>query len=286
MKKKLRVVLWEYLQLTLGPAIVAIGLVAFLEPYTIAPGGVTGIAILIKKTTGFPMDITNIVINGPLFIAGLILLGKRFGIKTGYATLALSVFIRIFTQFISMDVLLLEDVLLAAIYGGAFVGIGLGLVFRVGGSTGGTDLAGAILNKFIPRLSTPKMMMVIDLIIVVISGVVNRSLETALYSVITLFLVTKIADLMLEGLSYAKEFIIFSDKYNEIGEAVLNNLGRGVTVLKGQGFYTKEDKSVLLCIVNRDEIHKMKAIIKQIDGDAFVRVATVHEVMGEGFTDE
>ncbi|MFA5528748.1 MAG: YitT family protein, partial [Peptostreptococcales bacterium] len=123
MKKKLRVVLWEYLQLTLGPAIVAIGLVAFLEPYTIAPGGVTGIAILIKKTTGFPMDITNIVINGPLFIAGLILLGKRFGIKTGYATLALSVFIRIFTQFISMDVLLLEDVLLAAIYGGAFVGI-------------------------------------------------------------------------------------------------------------------------------------------------------------------
>ncbi len=284
--KKIRWVLWDYFLMTLGTFLMALALVSFLEPYIIAPGGVTGLAIIIKKVIGVPMDITNLVINVPLFIMGLVMLGKRFGFNTAYATVMLSVFIRVTSMTINIDNFYLEDMLLAAIYGGVIMGVGIGLVFRTGGTTGGTDLAGALLHKYFPHISIPKLMMVLDLFIVVGSGIINRKLETALYSIIALFILVRVADLIVEGLNYAKEFIIISEKHEEIGNAIIHKLDRSATVLRSKGLFSGEDKNVLMCIVSRSEVALLKKTIEEIDQYAFVRVSTVYEVLGEGFTRE
>lgn len=282
--KNMLYALTNYIFLTLGTFIMAFALVFFLEPYTIAPGGVTGLAIIIRKVAGIPIDVTNLIINVPLFIVGLILLGKKFGFKTAYATVALSAFIRLIYTFYEVHIFYLEDLLLASIYGGVIMGVGIGLVFRTGGTTGGTDLAGAILHKFFPNISIAKLMMVLDLMIVIASGIVDKKLATSLYSIISLYILVKVADAIVEGLNYAKEFIIISDKYVEIGEAIIKKMDRGATVLKSQGLYTGKEKNVLLCIVSRSEVASLKKVIEEIDEKAFVTVSSVHEVLGEGFT--
>lgn len=282
--KKIRSVLWEYFLMTLGTFLMAIALVSFLEPYIIAPGGVTGLAIIVKKIAGVPMDVTNLVINVPLFIMGLVVLGKKFGFNTAYATVMLSVFIRISMMYVDVDAFYLEDTLLAAIYGGVIMGIGIGLVFKTGGTTGGTDLAGAILHKYFPNISIAKLMMVLDFFIVVGSGIVNQRLETALYSIIALFILVRVADLIVEGLNYAKEFIIISEKHEEIGYAIIHKMDRSATVLKSKGLFSGEEKNVLMCIVSRSEVALLKKTVEKIDPFAFVTVSTVYEVLGEGFS--
>lgn len=276
-------ILFDYLLITIGTLMMAFGLIFFLEPNTIAPGGVTGLAIVIQKISGIPIDITNLVINIPLFIIGLMTLGKKFGLKTAYGTLTLSLFIRLIITILGENLIGVEDLLLSALYGGVLMGVGIGLVFKGGGTTGGTDLAGAILNKYIPSLSIPKLMMMIDLIIVATAGIVNKKLETALYSVITLYIIVKIADFIIEGLNYAKAFFIISNHPVKIGEEIMSTLDRGVTVLQGRGMYTGNDKDVLLCIVDRSQVAKLKNIVHTIDENAFIMVTTVHEVLGEGF---
>ncbi|WP_069648888.1 YitT family protein [Caloranaerobacter ferrireducens] len=268
----------EYIGITIGTIIMALSLNLFLEPNTIAPGGVTGLAIVIKKIVGIDVDITNLAINIPLFIFGLIVLGKAFGAKTLYGTFALSFFIRILP-----NGNLVNELLLAAIFGGVLMGIGLGIVFRFGGTTGGTDLAGAILNKYFPGFSTATFMMSIDLCVVAIAGIVDKKLETSLYSVIALYIIVKVIDLILEGLGYAKAFFIISQYPDKIGNTILEKLNRGVTVLKGRGMYTGQDRDVLLCVVNRSQVTKLKEIVHQIDKNAFVMVADIYEVLGEGF---
>ncbi|WP_427340377.1 YitT family protein [Caloranaerobacter sp. DY30410] len=268
----------EYIGITIGTIIMALSLNLFLEPNTIAPGGVTGLAIVIKKIVGIDVDITNLAINIPLFIFGLIVLGKAFGAKTLYGTLALSFFIRTLP-----NGNLVNELLLAAIFGGVLMGIGLGIVFRFGGTTGGTDLAGAILNKYFPGFSTATFMMSIDLCVVAIAGIVDKKLETSLYSVIALYIIVKVIDLILEGLGYAKAFFIISQYPDKIGNTILEKLNRGVTVLKGRGMYTGKDRDVLLCVVNRSQVTKLKEIVHQIDKNAFVMVADIYEVLGEGF---
>lgn len=273
----------EYAGMALGSALMAFALHFFLQPNTIAPGGVTGLAVVIQRVTGIPMDLTNLVINIPLFIAGIIILGKAFGVKTAYATLMLSIFLRLFVIFFGSTVTLTTDILLAAVYGGVSMGVGLGLIFRLGGTTGGTDLAGAMMNHYFPSLSTAKMMMILDLIIVAIAGLVERRIETALYSIIALYITVKLTDFIVEDLSYAKAFYIISDKPIEISERIIHELGRGVTALEATGMYTGSHKNILLCVVNRAEVSKLKKMVYEVDPTAFMMVTTIHEVMGEGF---
>ncbi len=284
MKERFRSsVIVDYLLITLGTMIMAFALVFFLEPNTIAPGGVTGLAIVIQRVSGIPIDVTNLAINIPLFMLGLVTLGKYFGLKTAYGTVVLSVFIRVFMNILGTDFIMVNDLLLASLYGGVLVGIGMGLVFKTGGTTGGTDLAGAILHKYIPSISIPKLMMGFDLVIVAAAGIVNRKIETSLYSIIALYISVKIADFIVEDLNYAKAFYIISNRSQEIGNEILKDLNRGVTVLKAQGMYTGSDKEVLLCVVDRNQMTKLKKIVHGIDENAFVMVTTVHEVLGEGF---
>lgn len=266
------------LGLTLGVFVLAVGLIFFLEPNTIASGGVTGFAIGFKELTNIPIYLTNLIINIPLFIIGVMVLGKNFGWKTLYSTALLSLFLKIIpSQAVT------PDLLLSSIFGGLVAGIGLGIVFKSGGTTGGTDLAGAILNKFFPSLSLANFMMIIDLLVVVFAGIVTRNIEISFYSIIALFITVKVVDLMLEGFGYSKGFLIITDKPEEIGIKIMKDLDRGVTLFKGKGMYSKEDKDVMLCVVNRAQFTKTKDIVNDIDSNAFIMVVEVSEVLGEGF---
>lgn len=256
----------------------AVALEYFLAPNTIAPGGVTGFAIVIEKTSAIPIYITNLVINIPLFILGAKILGRVTALKTLYATLLLSFFLKVLPP-----ATLTYDLLLAAIFGGVLAGIGLGIVFKFGGTTGGTDLAGAILNRKIPGLSLATFMMIIDIFVVAFAGIVERKIETSLYSVIALFVTVKVIDMILEGIGYLKGFFIITDHPDEISERLMKDLDRGVTALTGKGMYTKENKDVLLCVVNRSQFSQTKEIVKEVDPKAFIMVTEMYEVFGEGF---
>ncbi|NLJ99273.1 MAG: YitT family protein [Tissierellia bacterium] len=266
------------LGLTIGVFLLAVGLVLFLEPNTIAPGGVTGFAIAFKKIINIPIYITNLLINVPLFILGVIILGKSFGWKTLYATILLSLFLKIIPERV-----VTTDLLLASIFGGVVSGIGLGLVFKAGGTTGGTDLAGSILNKFFPSLSTANFMMAIDILVVAFAGIVDSKVETSFYSIISLYLTVKVIDLILEGMGYLKGFLIITNKTERVSKVLMEELDRGVTLFKGIGMYSKEEKDILLCIVNRPQFTKTKEIVHSIDQEAFVMVIDISEVVGEGF---
>lgn len=270
--------LLSYVVIGVGVFIMAIGLNYFLGPNTIAPGGVTGFAIVFQKISGVPIYITNLVINIPLFIFGAKSLGKSTAIKTLYATLLLSLFLRILPP-----IVLTHDLLLSGIFGGALSGVGLGLVFKFDGTTGGTDLAGAILNRKFPRLSLANFMMIIDLFVVAFAGIVEKKIEIALYSVIALYVTIKIIDTILEGMGYLKGFYIITDKPDEIAQVLMAELERGVTALKGKGMYTKKDRDVLLCVVPRSQFTKVKEIVQEIDEKAFVMVTEMYEAIGEGF---
>lgn len=266
------------LGLTVGTFLMAIGLAWFQEPNMIAPGGVTGFAIVLKRLTNIPVYLTNLVINIPLFIIGIVVLGKNFGWKTLYATILLSMFLKIIPE-----AAVTEDLLLASTFGGVLAGIGLGIVFKFGGSTGGTDLAGSILNKVFPVLSTSGFMMTIDVLVVIFAGIADKKIETSLYSIISLYISVKLIDLILEGFGYIKAFLIITNKPEEIGKRIIEDFERGVTLFKAKGMYTMEDKDVLLCAVNRYQFTKIKDMVYDIDKDAFVMVTDISEVLGEGF---
>ncbi|MDR5659354.1 YitT family protein [Serpentinicella sp. ANB-PHB4] len=283
MRRKKYNIFIEYLGITFGCALVAFSLNFFLKPHTIAPGGVTGLAIIIEKLSGIPIDITNLAVNIPLFIIGISILGKAFGFKTAYATVVLSGLIRLFIVVFGEGAMITEDLLLATIYGGIFVGSGLGLVFRFGGTTGGTDLSGAILNKYFPSFSIPQLMMFLDLMVVALAGIVDRNVETSLYSVIALYILVKLADFVVQDFNYAKAFYIICDNPQIVGKKILEEMGRGVTSLDGRGLYTGNKRDVLLCVVNRAEVTKLKRVVYEMDEKAFIMVTTIHEVLGEGF---
>lgn len=271
-------VLLSYLFIGIGVFTMSLAINYFFAPNTIAPGGVSGFAVLFRKITGIPIYITNLVVNIPLFIFGAKTLGKDTAIKTLYATLILSLFLKVLP-----NANLTHDILLASIFGGVLLGIGLGIVFKFGGTTGGTDLAGAILNRKFPAFSIPTFMMIIDLFVVAFAGIVEKKVEISLYSIIAMYTIVKVIDLILEGVGYFKGFFIVTTKQDEISERLMLELKRGVTALKGKGMYTKEDKDVLLCVVNRSQFTRVKEIVKEIDPKAFVMVTEMYEVLGEGF---
>ncbi|MDD3839125.1 MAG: YitT family protein [Clostridia bacterium] len=267
----------DYFRLIIGTIITALSFNLFLIPNKIAAGGVGGIGTIIYHISGFPVGVTMILLNIPLFIIGIRILGKHFGIKTIIATLLLS---------ISIDVLkvppITDDIFLSSIYGGIFVGLGLGLVFRSNATTGGTDLAARIIHRFVPFLSIGWILFVIDFCIVVAAGIIF-DIYRALYAIISLFISTKAIDLVLEGFNDAKVFIIISSQGQKIAENIITKLDRGVTSLKGKGMFTEEEKDVLLCVVTRMEVGKLRDAISEIDVSAFVTISDAKEVMGEGF---
>jgi len=267
----------EYLLIILGSLLTALSFNFFFIPNQIAPGGLSGIATVLYHIFGFPVGITTLVLNVPLFIAGIRQLGGHFGIRTLLATILLSVFIDI----IKVPALT-SDSLLASIYGGFLMGLGLGIIFRMNATTGGTDLFAKIIHKYFPSISVAWVLFAVDFVVVLAASVLLGP-SRGLYAIVALALGAKIIDLVQEGLNTAKAFFIISDGAEAISQRIIEEMERGVTMLEGRGAYTGNEKNVILCVVRRTQITQLKGLINEIDPAAFVLVADVREVMGEGF---
>lgn len=278
---KTKTALIEFLGLVLGCIVMALGLNIFLKPHTIAPGGLSGTSVVLNKLTNIPVSTIMLLIGIPLVLFAYKILGKKNFLKTLLGTVIFSITVNLTSDlFVNLTT---NDLLLSAIAGGILVGLGIGIVFSVDGSTGGTDLIALILSKKFPNLKTTRIMMILDGVVVISSGIVNQNLETALYSAIALFILIKVADIIMEGLDYSKAFFIISNESDNIRNIIAKELQRGSTILEGRGGYTDDRKDVLLVIIQKNQEVALKKLVKNIDPNAFVIVSDVHEVLGNGF---
>ena len=278
MSEKSKRLIIDYIGIAVGCVLTALGLSVFLIPNKIAAGGVSGLATVIYYLFEVKVSIVMLAINVPLFILGVKVLGKNLGARTLYGIGVLSLAIELTSGIPPLT----DEVLLAAIYGGVLVGLGLGIVFKSKGTTGGTDLAAALLHRFVPTFSIGQGMLLVDILVVTMAGITFNA-ELALYAAISLFVTSKVIDLVQEGLNLAKAVFIISDKSEEIRKEILDDMNRGVTRLYASGGYTGKEKYVLLVILNRSEITTLKRLVYRIDPGSFVTITDVHEVLGEGF---
>ena len=279
--KKNKDILIQYIGLIIACMIMAVGLNMFLVPKTIAPGGLSGLSVVISKLTGFPVSNILFTIRTPLLLFSVKILGKKDAIKTfiGMAILTLSLKV---TEPLS-TISLTDNTLLAAISGSILVGLSLGILFRIDASTGGTDLIALMLNRIIPSIPVSKCLSMIDGTVVVLAGVVNMNFETGLYSAIALYIMVKIIDTITSGFDYAKAFFIITEKKDVLQEAIIE-LNRGITILDAKGGYTNEDKNVMLVVVNQKKQEvALKKMVKELDEKSFIIVTDVYEVLGKGF---
>lgn len=284
----------DYLWIIAGSIITGAAINIFLVPYKIAPGGVTGIATVVYYLSNyrFPVGTTMLILNIPLFIFGLRYIGGKFIVRTLFSTIFLSVVIDTsepYTRFITQRYLnagsssVTPDLVLYSIFGGFFMGAGLGLVFRSGATTGGTDLAARIVNHFVPHMTMGQLLLTIDSCVIIFAAISFNSFLLALYAIMSLYISSKIIDAILEGFNYAKAVFIISDESDEIAARIMAELDRGVTALKGVGMYTGKEKNVLYCVLQRGQLSILKTLVKSIDERAFVILTDIREVLGEGF---
>jgi len=267
--------------IAVGSAICGIAYAMFLIPHHIVSGGVGGISIIINYLTSWPVALSYVAMNVPIFFLGLRGMGKRYALKSLAGILAVSGFIFLFENILHLPSAT-QDTILGAVYGGAILGAGLGIVFRGHGSTGGTDVAGQFLNKH-TNISVGGWILIIDAVIIGSAGVVFGTLEAPLYGALALIVNTKVIDLVLEGFSYARAAHIITSKPQEVSWAISLEMRRGVTSLQGHSYFSGEKREVLYVVLTRREISYLKYIVKQIDPDAFVVISDVYEVLGKGF---
>lgn len=270
--------IYEYGMVTIGASLTALSYNWFLIPNKIASGGAGGLGTILHYLWGFPVGVTILLYNIPLFLAVTHFLGTRFSIKSIYGAVLLGVLTDVFATFTQA---ITSDPLLAAIYGGSLTGVGIGLAMRYRGSTGGTDLAAFLLNHF-TGMPVGQSLLLVDTGIIFLAGLVFGP-ELALYAFLALFISSKAIDLVQEGTGYNKAAHIISQKPEEIAACVMERLGRGVTALQGMGMFTGSERKVLFVIVSRTEISLIKEIVREIDPRAFVVIGDVREVLGEGF---
>ncbi|TEB04317.1 hypothetical protein Psch_04043 [Pelotomaculum schinkii] len=270
---------YEIAGVSLGVLLVALGLDMFLIPNKIAAGGVSGIATILHYLVGAPVGAAILALNIPLFAMGIYRLGLRFGFRSLYGTITLSLAVDLLAPALPVPT---NDILLASLFGGVLTGLGMGLVFRHRGTTGGTDLAAAVLRTY-TGVNIGQLLFLVDGAVVLAAGVAFRSAELAMYALITIFITAWLIDVVQEGISYAKAFLIISERPDEIAEAILAGLDRGATAWPAQGVYTGARREVLLSVVDRAEVTRLKEIVHGVDPRAFVILADVHEVLGEGF---
>ena len=277
MKHDVRDSIVEYVYVIVGAAIIAIGFNVFLLPNQVASGGVSGISTILHGLFGWNPGIVQYAFNIPLFIAGVLLLGKKFGIKSFIGTITLPFIVLLTNSWEPWT----DNPLLGALFGGIVVGSGIGLVFKGNASTGGTDLLAQIITKF-TGLSLGTSVLLIDGVIA-ISAAIVFDLEKGLYALIGLYVTTKTIDIIQLGFSQSKMVYIITLKQDEVREAIYAEINRGVTKLPAIGGYTGEARPVLMVVVYQTEFTKLKQLIKSVDPSAFVIVSDAYEVLGEGF---
>lgn len=279
-KSRVRELSIDFLAYLIGSGLYAVAVNTFSAPNNIAPGGVTGLSILINYVTQAPIGTVMFLLNIPLFLLGLYLLGWKFIAKTVVATFMMSIIIDVTVPFIPAYQ---GDMILVALFGGVLEGLGLGLVFLRGATTGGSDLAARLLSLKFPHLSLGRLMLSVDAVVILVAALVFQNVESVLYAVIMLFVSSRVVDGLLYGADRGKMILVVSRKSSEIAKEVMDQLERGVTLLQGKGAYTGENQEVLLCAVRRHEVAKLHTIVRTVDPDAFWMVAEAGEIMGEGF---
>ena len=276
----------EYLLIIIGTGLMATAITSCFDAAGMVTGGFSGIAIIVKAGTkglygnGVPLWVTNLVLNVPVFILAAKIKGFSFVKKALMGDISLTVWLAVLPAW-----KLSEDIFLAALYGGILQGVGIGLVFLGGGTTGGTDLLAAIIQKYMKHYSIAQVMQFVDGAVVV-AGMYVFGVERALYAIIAVYLVTKVSDGIIAGLKFSKAVYIITDKPDEVSKMVMEDIDRGITGIRAKGMYSGNDKLMLFCVVGKKELVHLKEMIDEIDPKAFVIVGDAREVHGEGFIEK
>ncbi len=271
-----------YSLILVGAFIMASGFVLFITPHNIVPGGVYGISIVIHHFTGWPIGLTALCFDIPLTIIGIRILGPRFGVKTVVGFVLTAVFVDSMTYFWGVKALVPDDILLSSIFGGVFIGLGLGLIFKSKATSGGSDIVAMIISKF-TKLPLGQLMIYVDSTIVFAGLFAFQDWTIPLYSLIVIYIAGRVVDLVLQGISYDKTLFIISEKHEEIRDKIINDLNRGGTFLKGEGMYNGREKSIIYTVLNRRELAILQDFINKVDPDAFLTVINANEILGNGF---
>lgn len=253
----------------------------FLIPHHLVPGGVSGIAIIVNAFSGFPVGLFIIVLNVPVFLLGLRTMGKKYVLSSLAGMVVSSVLIDVFSRVLNLAPAT-QNPILASIYGGVLMGLGLGLVFRAGASTGGSDVIGMVLSKF-TGMSIGFGIMITDFLVISASALAFRSLEAPLYGYLVLFISAKVIDLVLEGWNYAKLVIITSTETARIQDFILNTLDRSGTALRARSLYLNREGEVILTVIHRKQLSDLRRFVREVDPKAFVIVNDTYDVLGKGF---
>ena len=270
--------LLAWLQIVIGCVIGAAAYPTFLDPGKIAPGGLTGVAMILKHLWGWDIGVTSLLLNIPLFIVGYRAMGKVFAFRSLVATILFS---------LAIDLLPLKEIpvepILGTIYGGILLGIGLGFILRGGATTGGTDMCARLVHKYLPFMSVGMFLFLIDCVVVIAAWFFIGSSE-ALYALICIFVSGKAVDMVMLGLSQNKACFVITDQWEKVSRRLLDEMERGVTQLSARGAYTGKERPVVLCVLPPQEVSRLKEIVRQEDEKAFMFITEAHEALGEGFS--
>ena len=269
----------EFIEITFGAILMGAALSVFLIPFKIASGGVSGIATVIHYITGVRTSILILAVNIPIFLIGLVCFNFRFLVRSLYGMFVLSAA----TDIMSLIYIPINDSLLACVFGGAIMGIGVSFVIRSVGTTGGTDILVLVIRKFKPELSVGQLFLLLDGVVVAIAGIVFSSWETILYSVAAILISSYVTDTAIEGLKFARLVYIISDKNIEITSKIYAEMDRGVTGINSVSMYTGRSGRVLMCAIRKNELTTLKKLVYSVDENAFVIISDAKEVMGNGF---
>lgn len=290
MKKAVAKTIWEYLALTVAAFIFAFAWEGFMIPNGMSAGGMMGLCTVIQYATGgaIQASVSYIVINAALILAAVLLMGIGFGFKTIYCIVMSSLAMSLISatpalHCIQGEFFYVRETLVIPVIAGVLEAVGIGLILRYGGSTGGTDIVALMINKYWP-VSLSKVFFLSDFVIIfLILFLPEKSFADMIYGLIEIVIFTMFIDTVVGGRRSSYQLLVFSDKYEEIANHIINNMDRGVTLLKAQGWYTKRDKNVLLILLAQKQFPALSKVIKDLDPKAFISVTNTHNVYGEGF---
>ena len=271
----------EYIFIIIGAFLMAVSTALFLLPNQLSTGGISGISTILYYSCNYPVGLTMLLINVPLFVIALVIVNKRLFFKSILGTVLLSVFIDLLENLSPIT----NDRFLACIYGGIIMGIGTAIILKAGASTGGTDLLSYVIRAYNNKFKSSRVIIIADTIIIFFNIIFFREIEIGLYSVIAIYLMGKMIDIIFEGIYFTKIMFIISEKYEEISKEIGILVKRGSTGIYSKGMYSGKQNVMLFCVASRKEVAEIKQIIKQIDKNAFIVTTDAIETLGKGFSE-
>lgn len=272
---------FEYIYIIIGAFLMAVSTALFLLPNQLSTGGISGISTILYYLCNYPVGLTMLLINVPLFVIAMVKVNKRLFFKSILGTVLLSVFIDLLGNLSPIT----NDRFLACIYGGIIMGIGTAIILKAGASTGGTDLLSYVIRAYNNKFKSSRVIIIADTIIIFFNIIFFREIEIGLYSVIAIYLMGKMIDIIFEGIYFTKIMFIISEKYEEISKEIGILVKRGSTGIYSKGMYSGKQNVMLFCVASRKEVAEIKQIIKQIDKNAFIVTTDAIETLGKGFSE-